>query len=181
LKWVRQPRKSYLGTWPKSCQVPMGCILGCKLAVRHRRLRLGCSSSAATAPGSTAGPAHAPAASPATRVKLRTQSPPRSSVRRRVRRRHTRPKYAGMEPEIVEDKKLAKPCDCGHPAAMHDADGAGRCSAPGCTCRGLPLVEEVDAEDEELSPGRGSPVADTDSAARPASLTPAVASSVSIT
>jgi hypothetical protein len=47
-----------------------------------------------------------------------------------------------METEVVEDVKRAKPCDCGHALALHDADGAGPCTL--CDCLGPPLSDEPD-------------------------------------
>lgn len=56
-----------------------------------------------------------------------------------------------METEVVEDVKKAKPCDCGHPLALHELDGVGHCTA--CGCPGPPPLEadpldEADAVDE---------------------------------
>jgi hypothetical protein len=39
-----------------------------------------------------------------------------------------------MEAEVVEDKKMARPCECRHPASLHAADGVGACTAAGCVC-----------------------------------------------
>jgi hypothetical protein len=54
----------------------------------------------------------------------------------------SRPSLPRMEAEVVEDKKKAKPCDCGHPAGLHELDGVGPCSAAGCGCRGLAVTED---------------------------------------
>jgi hypothetical protein len=49
---------------------------------------------------------------------------------------------------------MAKPCDCGHPAAMHEADGVGHCKA--CACPGPEPRDEdteaVDVEDDDDEP-----------------------------
>jgi hypothetical protein len=50
-----------------------------------------------------------------------------------------------MEAEVVEDKKKAKPCDCGHPAAIHELDGVGPCTAAGCGCRGFAVTDDEGA------------------------------------
>lgn len=46
-----------------------------------------------------------------------------------------------MEAEVVEDKKKAKPCDCGHPAAVHEKDGVGHCKV--CDCPGPGVAEDA--------------------------------------
>jgi hypothetical protein len=54
-----------------------------------------------------------------------------------------------METEAVEDVKKARPCDCGHTLALHEADGAGRCTA--CACPGPPPLEEPDPLEEAVA------------------------------
>jgi hypothetical protein len=54
----------------------------------------------------------------------------------------TRPTLFSMEAEVVEDKKKATPCECGHPAGLHGLDGVGRCTAAGCGCRGLAVADD---------------------------------------
>lgn len=61
--------------------------------------------------------------------------------------------YGLMETEASEDKKLARPCDCGHPAALHELDGVGHCKVAGCDCLGLAVaadgVEGTDSEGDD--------------------------------
>jgi hypothetical protein len=60
----------------------------------------------------------------------------------------SRPSLFGMEAEVVEEKKKATPCDCGHPAGLHGLNGVGHCTAAGCDCKGLAVtVDEVAAAD----------------------------------
>jgi len=53
-----------------------------------------------------------------------------------------------MEAEVVEDKRKATPCECGHPAGVHALDGVGHCTAAGCACKGPAVMDdEVAASD----------------------------------
>ena len=61
-----------------------------------------------------------------------------------------RPTLFGMEAEVVEDKRKATPCDCGHPAGLHGLTGVGHCTAAGCDCKGLAVT------DDEATPADGS-------------------------
>ena len=59
----------------------------------------------------------------------------------------SRPTLSCMEAQVVEDKRKAKPCDCGHPAGLHKLDGVGPCAAAGCGCRGLAVTDDEVATD----------------------------------
>jgi hypothetical protein len=53
-----------------------------------------------------------------------------------------------MEAQVIEDKRKARLCDeCGHSAALHQVDGLGPCTAPGCEC---PIL--LPADDPEDTP-----------------------------
>jgi len=55
-----------------------------------------------------------------------------------------------METEVVEDKKKAKLCDdCGHASAVHELEGAGRCTASGCRCLGPVEAEDANQMDSD--------------------------------
>jgi hypothetical protein len=59
-----------------------------------------------------------------------------------------------METEAFEDKQQARPCDCGHPAALHEVDGVGHCTALGCDCLRMAVAADgTDAIDSEGDEG----------------------------
>jgi hypothetical protein len=57
-----------------------------------------------------------------------------------------------MEAEIVEDKKKAKQCECGHAAAAHASDGVGHCRLCGCQGR-VARDDDADAVSNERDDG----------------------------
>jgi hypothetical protein len=54
-----------------------------------------------------------------------------------------------MEAEVVKDVKKAKPCECGHPAAQHEVDGVGHCTATGCNCPGAVAADDSEEDDDD--------------------------------